>query len=91
MTGPSMSVPFAAPLAPLTPQRVHHLNPAITLPVCQVLGVKNRGSAALGGMQDQRVPVRNLLPRFDPKRCDDHLRSVNGDLPTQVVYPAVFH
>src|SRR5208282_5468935 len=51
----------------------------------QILGVDDRRSAALGGMQDQSVPVRNLVPRFDPEGCDDRLRSVDDDLPTQVV------
>src|SRR5271154_711421 len=67
--------------AQLTSQRVHHFNRAIALPVRQVLGVENRGSAALGRMQDQGVPVRDLVPRFDLKRGDDRLRSVDDDLP----------
>src|ERR1700733_3146563 len=35
--------------------------------------------------EDQGAPVRNLVPRFDPKRRDDRLRSVDDDLPAQVV------
>jgi hypothetical protein len=45
----------------------------------QVLGVENRGFAALGGVQDQGIPVRELVPRFDPKRRHDRLRSVDDD------------
>src|SRR5258708_35590986 len=36
-------------------------------------------------MQDQGFPVQDLVPRLDPKGCDDRLRSVDDDLPTQVV------
>ena len=36
-------------------------------------------------MHDQCIPVRDSVPRFDSKRCDDRLWSVDDNLPTQVV------
>ena len=70
---------------PSTPQWVHHRNPTITLLVRQILGVEDGGPAALGCVQDQGVPVGDLVARFDRKSCDDCLRSVDDDLPTQIV------
>src|SRR5258708_3625427 len=74
------------PTLQLRSQRVHHLDRAIMLAVGQVLGVEDGGSAALGCVQDQGVPVGDLVPRLDFKGGDDRLRSVDDDLPTQVVF-----
>ena len=71
-------------------QRVDHLDRAVTLAAGQVFGVEDGGSAAFGGLQDQGVPVGDLVARFDLKGGEDRLRGVDDDLPTQVVLNQLF-
>jgi hypothetical protein len=51
----------------------------------EVFGVEDGGSAALGGLEDQGVPIGNFVAGFDLEGGQNRLGSVDDDLPTQVI------
>jgi len=49
----------------LSLQRVDNANRTVNLPFSQVFRVKDRSARTPGSLQNQRVPKRNLIPRFE--------------------------
>lgn len=63
-------------------KRIKHLNRAVRLPCRQILGIKNRGAHAFGGLQNQSIPEGNVVTYFNLQRLDNRFRRVDHDLPT---------
>src|SRR5260370_18039962 len=69
----------------LSPQWVDNANRTVRLPFSQVFRVKDRNARASGSLNYQRVPKRNLIPRFEVQGPQDGFRGVAHHLPPRIV------
>src|SRR5208282_310259 len=74
------SAPFTS-FSQARPQRVDHPYFAVLLTCPEVFGIQGRGTRAFGCLENQRVPVGDLVARLDFQRLNDRFRTVDDDFP----------